>query len=86
MTVGTTSTCWANFVEYCNILHRETKHVMSFILAELGVDGTLDSKNQFNLKGKYQIVKFENLLKKYISICYSLSILVYSHVCGLSQL
>ena len=56
MTVGTTRTCWANFVEYCNILHRETKHVMSFILAELGVDGTLIAIVQHCILGLLAII------------------------------
>ena len=66
--VGTTKTCWINFVDHCNKMNREYKHVLSFVLSELGTDGSFDGKNQLIIKGRYTDKKLASILKKYISI------------------
>lgn len=66
--VGTTKTCWINFVDHCNRMNRDYKHVLSFVLSELGTEGSLDGKNQLIIKGRYVNKKLESILKKYISI------------------
>ena len=66
--VGTTKTCWVNFVDHCNKMNRDYKHVLSFVLSELGTDGSLDGKNQLIIKGKYTSKKLESILKKYIGM------------------
>ena len=47
-------------------LHRQPEHVMSFLLAELGTDGSVDGKKQLILKGRFPAKNIESLLKKYI--------------------
>jgi translation initiation factor 2 subunit 2 len=36
MRVGTKKTSFANFTEICKMLHRQPKHLLAFLLAELG--------------------------------------------------
>ena len=66
--IGTTKTCWINFVDHCQRMNRDHKHVLSFVLSELGTEGSLDGKNQLIIRGKYTNKKFESLLKNYIGI------------------
>ena len=66
--IGTTKTCWINFVDHCNRMNRDYKHFLSFVLSELGTDGSLDAKNQLVIKGKYTSKKLESILKKYIGV------------------
>lgn len=66
--VGSRKTCWINFVDHCQRMNRDHKHVLSFVLSELGTEGSLDGKNQLIIKGKYINKKLESLLKKYIGI------------------
>ena len=72
--IGTTKTCWINFVDHCNKMNREYKHVLSFVLSELGTDGSLDGKNQLIIKGRYTNKKLESILKKYIGIYVACSV------------
>ena len=65
--IGSTKTCWINFVDHCNKMNRDYKHFLSFVLSELGTDGSLDAKNQLIIKGKYVNKKLESILKKYIA-------------------
>lgn len=34
-------------------MNRDYKHVLSFVLSELGTEGSLDGKNQLIIKGRY---------------------------------
>jgi translation initiation factor 2 subunit 2 len=47
-------------------MHRQLEHVMSFILAELGTDGSIDGSQRLVIKGRYVPKVIESLLKKYI--------------------
>nr|SVE76569.1 EOG090X0AVX [Daphnia longispina] len=40
--IGTKKTSFANFSEICKMLHRQPKHVLAFLLAELGTSGSVD--------------------------------------------
>ena len=40
--VGTRKTMWANFAPICQLMRRQNEHVQSFMLAELGTEGSLD--------------------------------------------
>jgi len=64
--VGTKRTSFVNFTEICKILHRQSKHLLAFLLAELGTSGTVDSTNQLIIKGRFQQKHIENVLKRYI--------------------
>lgn len=64
--VGTKRTSFVNFSEICKILHRQSKHVLLFLLAELGTSGTIDGTNQLIIKGRFQQKHIENVLRRYI--------------------
>jgi len=65
--VGTRRVAWTNFAGNCKTIQRKPKHVLSFVLAELGTTGDLGSDNKLVIKGRYSPKQLENLLKKYIS-------------------
>lgn len=64
--VGTKKTSFANFSEICRLLHREPKHVLAFLLAELGTSGSIDGNNQLIIKGRFQQKQIETVVRKYI--------------------
>jgi translation initiation factor 2 subunit 2 len=47
-------------------LRRQEKHLLAFLLAELGTSGSLDSNNQLTIKGRFSQRHIENVLRKYI--------------------
>lgn len=64
--VGTKKTSFSNFTEICRMLHRQPKHLLAFLLAELGTSGSLDGQNQLIIKGRFQQKQIENVLRSYI--------------------
>ncbi|GAB1601924.1 eukaryotic translation initiation factor 2 subunit 2-like [Argonauta hians] len=64
--VGTKKTSFANFSEICRLLHREAKHVLAFLLAELGTSGSIDGNSQLIIKGRFQQKQIETVVRKYI--------------------
>lgn len=64
--VGTKKTSFANFLEICKLVHRQPKHVQAFLLAELGTSGSVDANNQLIIKGRFQQIQIENVLRRYI--------------------
>ncbi|CAG0919075.1 unnamed protein product [Notodromas monacha] len=64
--VGTKKVSFANFTEICRMLHRQQKHVLQFLLAELGTQGSVDGSNQLIIKGRFQQKQIENVLRRYI--------------------
>jgi len=64
--VGTKKTSFVNFTDICKILHRQPKHLLAFLLAELGTSGTVDGTNQLIIKGRFQQKHIENVLRRYI--------------------
>jgi len=63
---GTKKTAFVNFMDIAKTLHRQPKHLLSFLCAELGTVGTIDGSNQLILKGKFQQRNIETVLRKYI--------------------
>jgi len=63
---GTKKTAFVNFMDIAKTLHRQPKHLLSFLGAELGTVGTIDGSNQLILKGKFQQRNIESVLRKYI--------------------
>lgn len=47
-------------------LHRLPKHLLDFLLAELGTSGSVDGNNQLIIKGRFQQKQIENVLRRYI--------------------
>lgn len=64
--VGSRKTSFANFADICRLLHRQPKHVLAFLLAELGTSGSVDGNNQLIIRGKYTQKQIENVLRRYI--------------------
>lgn len=64
--VGTKKTSFANFLEICKLVHRLPKHMQAFLLAELGTSGSIDANNQLIIKGRFQQIQIENVLRRYI--------------------
>ena len=52
--VGTKKSAFVNFTEIAKMLHRQPKHLLAFLFAELGTTGNLDGSNQLVMKGKFQ--------------------------------
>jgi translation initiation factor 2 subunit 2 len=65
--VGTKKTSFTNFAEICKLLRRQEKHLLNFLLVELGTSGSLDINKQLTIKGKFQQKQIENVLRRYIS-------------------
>ncbi|EGW14592.1 Eukaryotic translation initiation factor 2 subunit 2 [Cricetulus griseus] len=64
--VGTKKTSFVNFTDICKLLHRQPKHLLTFLLAELGTSGSIDGNNQLVIKGRFQQKQIENILRRYI--------------------
>lgn len=65
--VGTKKTSFANFTDICRTLHRQPKHLLDFLLAELGTSGSMDGNQQLIIKGRFQPKQIENVLRRYAS-------------------
>lgn len=66
MRVGTKKSSFCNFAEICKMLHRQPKHVLDFLLTEMGTSGSIDGSNQLIIKGKFQQKQIESVLRRYI--------------------
>lgn len=64
--IGTKKTSFANFTEICKTLHRLPKHLLDFLMAELGTSGSVDGNSQLIIKGRFQQKQIENVLRRYI--------------------
>jgi len=64
---GTKKTVWLNFAEICPILKRKPEHVLNYVLAELGTNGSVDGKHRLVIKGRFQPKQIENVVRHYIS-------------------
>lgn len=65
--IGTKKTSFANFTEICRMLHRQPKHLLDFLLAELGTSGSVDGNSQLIIKGRFQQKQIENVLRRYLT-------------------
>ncbi|CAG0894227.1 unnamed protein product [Cyprideis torosa] len=64
--IGAKKTSFANFTEICKMLHRQQKHVLQFLFAELGTQGSVDGNNMLIIKGRFSQKQIENVLRRYI--------------------
>ena len=55
-----------NFSDLFFRLHRQPKHLLAFLSAELGTVGAVDGNNQLIMKGRFQQKHIENVLRRYI--------------------
>ena len=63
---GSKKTAFANIVDLCRRLNRTTDHLSSFLLAELGTTGSMDGTQRLIIKGRFQPLQIEAVLRKYI--------------------
>ncbi|CAE8616094.1 unnamed protein product [Polarella glacialis] len=75
--VGSKKVAWVNFSELCGMMKRPVEHVVQFVLAEFGTEGSIagaattraegaGADGQLILKGRYLPKHCESLLRKYI--------------------
>jgi len=64
---GTKKTVWANFPEICKLMNRQSEHVLSYALAELGTNGSIDGNSRLVIKGRFQPKQLETVMRHYIS-------------------
>lgn len=64
---GSKKTAFTNFAEICRLLKRQPKHVLQFLMAELGTTGSIDGNQCLIVKGRFQQKHFEvsNLFLNY---------------------
>lgn len=48
-------TLWANFQDICQLMKRQPEHVFTFVVAELGTEGSIDGNQRLVLRGKFVI-------------------------------
>ncbi|RWW65786.1 hypothetical protein BHE74_00026890, partial [Ensete ventricosum] len=48
-------------------MHRQHEHVMNFLLAEMGTNGSLDGQQRLIVKGRFAPKNFEGILRRYVS-------------------
>ncbi|ELT89085.1 hypothetical protein CAPTEDRAFT_152704 [Capitella teleta] len=66
MRAGAKKSSFSNFAEICKALHRQPKHLLAFLLSELGTSGSIDGSNQLIIKGRFQQKQIEHVLRRYI--------------------
>ncbi|KRZ82714.1 Eukaryotic translation initiation factor 2 subunit 2, partial [Trichinella sp. T8] len=64
--VGSKKTAFTNFAEICRLLKRAPRHVLAFLMAELGTSGSVDGNDQLIIKGRFFQKHIESVLRKYI--------------------
>jgi len=70
---GTKKTVFANLTDICRRMHRQPEHVIHFLYSELGTQGSVDGAQRLVMKGRYTQKQIENVLRKYIGKCESLT-------------
>lgn len=63
---GSKKTAFTNITDLCRRMRRPLEHVTSFILTELGTTGSSDGSQRLIIRGRYQQLQIENVLRKYI--------------------
>uniref|UniRef100_A0A803KV70 Eukaryotic translation initiation factor 2 subunit beta n=2 Tax=Chenopodium quinoa TaxID=63459 RepID=A0A803KV70_CHEQI len=62
---GSKKTVHVNFMDFCKIMHRDPKHLASFMEMELATTLSLDDKQRLVVNGRFAPKHFEVLLRKY---------------------
>lgn len=63
---GSKKTAFTNIAELCRRMRRPIEHVTSFLLTEMGTTGSMDGNQRLIIKGRFQQLQVENLLRRYI--------------------
>jgi translation initiation factor 2 subunit 2 len=65
--IGSKRTCIANFAILCNGMNREPDHVSIYLQVEFCTNGSLNSKNELTLRGKFKVDQIQTGITSYIS-------------------
>lgn len=63
---GSKKTAFANIADVCRRIRRPIEHVTQFLLTEMGTTGNMDGNQRLIIKGRFQQLQFENLLRRYV--------------------
>ncbi|GAA6017571.1 hypothetical protein JCM11491_005287 [Sporobolomyces phaffii] len=63
---GNKRSIFANIADICKRMHRQPEHVIQFLFAELGTNGSVDGSARLVIKGRFQQKQIENVLRHYI--------------------
>lgn len=63
---GSKKTAFTNIAELCRRMRRPVEHVTSFLLTEMGTTGSMDANQRLIIRGRFQQMQIENLLRRYI--------------------
>jgi len=64
---GTKKIIWANFAEICQILNRKPEHVLQYVFAELGTNGSVDGSERLVIRGRFNTSQIEVVIRHYIA-------------------
>nr|CAH8869416.1 unnamed protein product [Trichobilharzia regenti] len=65
--VGTKKTLFVNFSTICRSLNRDQSHLTTYILTELGTQGSVDANGALLIRGRYTSKHMEPVLRNYCS-------------------
>lgn len=63
---GSKKTAFGNIVDFCRRMNRPIDHLTAFLLTELGTTGNMDGAQRLIIKGRFQQLQVESVLKRYI--------------------
>jgi len=63
---GTKKTVWANYQEICDMMHRQSDHVLAYARAELGTSISVDGNQRLVIKGRFQPKQIESVVRHYV--------------------
>ena len=63
---GSKKTGFANIVDLSRRMRRPVEHLTQFLLTELGTPGSTDASQRLLIKGRFQQLQIENVLRRYI--------------------
>lgn len=68
---GNRRTIFANIADISKRMKRSDDHVMQFLFAELGTNGSVDGSRRLVIKGRFQQKQIENVLRRYIGVLFT---------------
>lgn len=63
---GNKKTIFANLPDIAKRLKRNDDHIIQFLFAEMGTNGSVDGSRRLVIKGRFQSKQIENILRRYI--------------------
>ena len=63
---GSKKTAFSNIADICRRMNRQPEHLIAYIFAELGTQGSVDGSHRLLIKGRFQQKQIESVLRHYI--------------------